>query len=143
MWHHTLGKGLRNALAIFALILFVIVGSTTISPNVSEAILGGIPFGGKVITTTPCVNGILMTIERPIKIPELPRPPEPFLYIPPVPPLMISKLYKYYSLYTSQNVIGITWPSVPGTVYCYLPPPLAPIPVEGVIRSIGTSVAPL
>ncbi len=91
-------------------------------PIVVHAISVGGYFGGRVITKTPCLDGVtsLVTVSGPVA--------GAFAYIPGV-----AALYNNKTVFTGRWVIGSY---APGGVCAT---PLGPVPLQGTIRMIGTS----
>lgn len=92
------------------------------TPISAHAISVGGYFGGRVITRTPCLDGItsLVTVSGPVA--------GAFAYVPGV-----ATLYNNKTVFTGRWVIGSY---LPGGV-CMTP--LGPVPLKGTIKMIGTS----
>lgn len=76
-------------------------------------------FGGPILFTFPCLNGLLLTV----------GPPAPGQYLL----SLSSRIYMMFDPSIGQRVVGNYMPGV-----CVLPPPFASFPVP-MILNIGTS----
>jgi len=92
----------------------------------------GLPFGTpRALTTFPCLNGVMITVQPPF--PSL-VPPGPYL----VPPGTNRKMYHIYPPIPGTKMLGHWVPSG----FCNIPAPwgVIPIPVFGTIVEYGSAL---
>lgn len=112
-------SNIRPIFYIFVVIILVVYANFMF-PKKSLAVLG---FGAPIILTTPCTNGIMITIG--------PLPSSGNYLVSTTPP---SKIYAYGSIKPGSWVLGTYSPGG-----ACLVPPAAPIPVLGTVIIMGTS----
>ena len=107
---------MKNYLKIF--LIFILILSVLFSINTNRA-LAFIGFGGQIIATITCTNGVLLFLGQPSS--------GAYLFSP------TSKIYSFYNLMPSTWLLGTF---TPGGV-CNMGP--YSISVMGTIKTVGTS----